>query len=61
MFLFFCFFLFVTVFFTIPVVKENARVNMALATPAGASIKLTKEIIGTPPIVADKTIKAWSL
>ena len=44
-------------FIIIPVVKENTRVKLALPIPAGAPITLAKEIIDTPPLVADKTIK----
>ena len=47
-------------FFIIPVVKENARVKLALAIPAGVPVMLAKEIIDTPPLVADKTIKVLS-
>ena len=48
------------VFFMIPVVKEKAKLKLALAIPAGAPIMLEKEIIDIPPPVADKTIKALS-
>ena len=47
------------IFFIICVLKENARVKVALTVPAGTPIALAK--IDTPPIVADKTIKAWSM
>ena len=55
----FCFLLCWVFFFIIiiPVVKENTRVKLALPIPAGAPITLAKEIIDTPPLVADKTIK----
>ena len=43
-------------FFIIPLVKENTRLNLALAIPAGTPITLAKEIIDTPPLVAD-TVK----
>ena len=46
-----------SIFFIIPVVKENTRVKLALTIPAGAPVTLAKEIIDTPPLVADKTIK----
>ena len=41
----------------IPVVQENARLKLALNIPKGAPITLVNEIIGTSPLVADKTIK----
>ena len=44
-------------FFMILVVKENTRVKLALAIPAGAPVTLAKEKIDTPPLVADKIIK----
>ena len=44
----------------IPVVKENTRLKLVLPIPAGAPIALTKEIIGTPSLVADKAIKVLS-
>ena len=43
--------------FIIPVVKENTRVKLALAIPAGAPITLEKEIIDTRPFVADIIVK----
>ena len=48
-------------FFIILVVKENTRVKLAFAIPAGAPISLAKEIIDTPPLVVDKTIKILSI
>ena len=44
-------------FFTIPVVIENARINLALEIPTGASITITKDVIELLLFVADKTIK----
>ena len=44
----------------IPVVKENARLKLALYIPTGAPTTVVKEIIDTPPLVADKTIKNLS-
>ena len=44
-------------FFIIPVVKENTKVKLALAIPAGIAIILVEDIILIPPLVADKTIK----
>ena len=45
--------------FIIPVVKESTRVKLAI--PAGAPRTLAKEIIDTPPLVVDETIKALSI
>ena len=47
-------------FFMILVVKENTRPKLGLAIPTGASITLTKEIIYTLPLVADKATKILS-
>ena len=47
-------------FFIIPVARENTRIKLALAIPAGTPITLVKEMIGTPPLVANKTIKTLS-
>ena len=61
--LYFCF-LFIVIlsnFLIVPVVKENTRVKLALAGPAGAPIALVKEIMDTPPFAADKTIKVLSI
>ena len=58
------FFLFLVIFsnfLTIPVVREKIKVKLALAIPTGAPIILVNEIIDTPPLVALKTIKAWSI
>ena len=41
----------------ISVVKENARLKLALNIPTGAPITVIKEIIDTPPLVADKKLK----
>ena len=60
MFLLFIFCYFKT-FFIIPVAKENTRVKLALAIPAGAPITLIKEIINTSPLVADRTVKVLSI
>ena len=40
-------------FFIIPVVKKNTRVKYALAVSAETPITLVKEIIDTPPPVAE--------
>ena len=58
------FFLFLAIFsnfLTIPVVREKIKVKLALAIPTGAPTILVNEIIDTPPLVALKTIKAWSI
>ena len=58
------FFLFLVVFsnfLTIPVVREKNKVRFALAIPTGAPTILVNEIIDTPPLVALKTVKAWSI
>ena len=36
---------------TIPVVKENTRLKLALAIPIGTPITLVKEIILIPPLI----------
>ena len=57
------FFLFLAMlnnFVIIPVAKENTRVKLALAIPSVAPITVLKEIIDTPSLVADKTIKVLS-
>ena len=46
-------------FLLIPVVKEKIKVKLAI--PTGAPITVVKEIIDTPPLVADKTIKISSM
>ena len=48
-------------FFINPVVKENTKVKLALVNPAGIPITLAKEIIDTPSLVSDKTIKVLSI
>ena len=45
----------------IPVVREKSKVRLALAIPTGAPTILVNKIIDTPPLVALKTIKAWSI
>ena len=42
----------------IPVVKENARLKLALNIPTGAQITVVNEIILILPLVAYKTIKS---
>ena len=48
-------------FLTIPVVREKHKVKLALAISTGAPTIVVNEIIDTPPLVALKTIKAWSI
>ena len=58
------FFLFLAIlsnFLIIHVFKENTRVKIAVATPTGTPITVVKEIIDTPPLVADKAIKILSI
>ena len=45
--------------FFISIVVENAKEKPVLAIPTGTSITLAEKAIDTPPIVADKTIKAF--
>ena len=49
------------IFFIIPVVKENTKVNLTLITPAGIPITFVKEIILIPALVANKTINILSV
>ena len=48
-------------FLTIPVVRGKNKVRPTLAIPTGAPTILVNEIINAPPLVALKTIKAWSI
>ena len=48
-------------FLIIPVVREKNKERLALAIPTGAPKVLVNEIIDTPPFVAFKNIKAWSI
>ena len=48
-------------FLIIPVVRENIKVRLALAIPAGAPTTLADEMIQTPLLVALKTIKILSM
>ena len=45
----------------IPVLKEKIKVKLAPAFPIGAPTTLTDEILQTPPLVAEKTIKILSV
>ena len=60
-----CFFFFFLVilsnFLTIPVVREQNKVRLALAIPTGAATIVVNEIIDTPSLFALKTSKAWSI
>ena len=48
-------------FLTIPVVSEKNKVRLALAIPTGAPAILENEQIDTPPVVALRAIKGWSI
>ena len=48
-------------FLTISVVREKIKVRLALAIPTGAPTILVNKIIDTPPLVALKTIKTFSM
>ena len=48
-------------FFTIPVVREQIKVKVALAIPTGAPTTHPEEMIQTPVLVALKTIKILSM
>ena len=45
----------------IPVVREKNKLRLALAIQTGAPKILVNETIDTPPLIALKTIKAWSI
>ena len=58
------FFLFLVIlihFIIIPVVREKIKVKLALAIPTGAPITAVKEIVDTPRVVPQKTIKILSM
>ena len=57
---FFYFLLFLTVFFTIPVQIENARLKLALIVPESAPMTVANDAIEILPIVTDKTINDLS-
>ena len=42
-------------------VREKIKVKLALAIPARAPITVVKEIINTPPVVVERTIKILSM
>ena len=58
--MFFFLFLILSNFLIIPVVKERIKVEFALAISTRATIAVVKEIIDTPPFVAETTIKNLS-
>ena len=58
---FFLFLVIISSFLTIPVVRQKNKVRLALAIPSGAPTIFVNEIIDTPPVVALRTIKAWSI
>ena len=45
----------------ISIVREKHKVRLALAISNGTPTILVNEIIDIPPLVALKTIKAWSI
>ena len=55
-FISFSFYVVFNFFFTIPVVIENARLKLALATPTGAPITVANDAIDMLPVVK---IKQW--
>ena len=55
------FFVIVSNFLTIPVVREENKVRPAFAIPIGAPAILVNKIIDTPLLVALKTLKSWSM
>ena len=52
--------LFSTVFFTIPVKTENARLKIALTIPTGAPVTVANSAIEMLPVVTDETINDLS-
>ena len=48
-------------FLVIPLVREKIKVKLALVIPTGAPTILVNEQIDTPPAVALKTIKTFSM
>ena len=59
--LFLSFLVILSSFLIIPVVREKTKVRLALAIPTGAPTILVNEIIDTPPLLALKAIKVWSI
>ena len=58
--LFFYFALFLIIFFTIPIVIENAKLKDALDIATGAPITVANDVINIPPLAGDKIIKDLS-
>ena len=58
---FFLFLVMLSNFLTIPVVKENISVKLALAIPTGAPTTLVNKQIDTLPVVALKTVRNLSM
>ena len=58
--MFLLFYFILSNFLIIPVVKERIKVKFALAISTRATITVVKEIIDTPPFVAETTIKNLS-
>ena len=56
--MFFLFLVILSNFLTIPVVREEIKVKLALAIPTGAPTTLVNEMIDTPPVATLKTNKA---
>ena len=52
--------LILTVFFTIPVKIENARLKLTLNIPDGAPITVANDAIEMLPVVTDRTINDLS-
>ena len=48
-------------FLIIPVAKEKIEVKIALAIPTEYPITVSREIINTPPLLADKKNKSLSM
>ena len=59
--LFFLFFLMLSNFLIIPVVREKIEVNLALAIPPGAPTTLADEMIQTPLLVVLKPTEILSM
>ena len=57
----FCFLLCLVIFLTIPVVREEFKVKLALTIPSGASATLVNEMIVALPLAVLKTIKILSI
>ena len=51
--------MFLTVFFTVPVKIENARLKLALTILSGAPITVANDATEMLPVVTDKTIMTY--